>query len=150
MLRIASLCVLLLFAACDKGPGKPPPLPQPQPQVPQAPTVKAAPGVPQSLADKVAREWPGIQKDGDAFVVKFNEASAARAAGDRDKMDIAIEAARKHFNDALEGWNGIYYTVDDMSEDQGETCRKFLRKWNKQVDSWTKKAKGLKEFSRVK
>ena len=150
MFRIAPLIAILLIAACDKGRKAPPTeTPKTPPKV-TTPTVKAAAGVPQSLADRVAKEWPAIKTDGDAFVVRFKEASAARAEGDRDKMDVAIEAAQKHVNAAIEAWSGIYYSVDNYPEDQAETCRKFLRKWNKQVDSWTKKAKGLKEFSRVK
>ena len=41
--------------------------------------------------------------------------------------------------------------MDEIEDEQlAEKCRRWLRKWNKQVDGWTTKAKGLKEFSRVK
>jgi 16S rRNA (cytosine967-C5)-methyltransferase len=150
---VRSLPVLLLFAlvaACDKGKTLPPP-PAPQPKVEEsAPSIKTPIGVPKELGAKVAEAWPQIEEQGKIFVVKFNEASAARASGDLAKMDEAVQAAQQAYIKATEGWNEIYYSVDDLPEEEAERCRRFLRRWNKQVDGWTKQAKALKEFSRAK
>lgn len=148
-------CSLILFAACDKK-SRAIPKPSVQPPAPAAavepkPPISAPKEIPQSLKERVTRDWPSIEKEGEAFLESFNAARTAKSAGDRDKMDVAVEAARAHFNAALEKWNGIYYSVDDLNDERlAEKCRRWLRKWNRKVDSWTVKAKGLKEFSRVK
>jgi hypothetical protein len=110
----------------------------------------ASKDVPQALVDLVARKWPDIEKAGKEFEAKFSEADVAKAAGDREKMSAAIDAARDAFETAMEGWNEIYYSVDDYPEAQAEACRQYLRTWNSKVDAWMKKAKGLKEVSTIK
>lgn len=155
MARIIALCTLLAFAvSCDKSPTR---IPEPHtnksqvPSQPSTPKISAPKEVPESLKSQVERDWPEIEKEGEAFLEQFAAATRARAENDRAKMDVAVDAAKKHYEAALEKWNAIYYSVDDIDdEDLAEKCRRWLRKWNKQVDGWTRKAKGLKEFSRVK
>ena len=144
------LCLPLVAAGCDSK-KKQPPVPQPTQPAPRAPTPKvvAPAGVPQSLVSRVEAEWPAIEAEGKLFLQKFSEAKAAQASGNRDRMDPLIEAAKKHYERALERWNEIYYSVDDYPEDQAEKCRKFMSPKNRVVDGWTSKAKALKEFSRV-
>ena len=143
------LLLLALVAACDKGTSIPPP-PVSEPVQESAPSIKTPIGVPKELGARVAEAWPGIEEQGKIFVARFHEASAARSSGDLAKMDVAVQAAKQAYMQATEGWNEIYYSVDDLPEEQAERCRRFLRKWNKQVDGWTKQAKALKEFSRAK
>ena len=153
MARIGSfLIVLIVLAACEKRRDLPEPVVTEKPAAKQ-PEKKSSPapkGVPQSLKDKIDQDWPGIKEAGDKFVVHFGAAQAAQRAGKRDDMQAAIDAAQKEFIAALEGWNGIYYSVDDYDEATAEKCRRYMRTWNRQVDGWTKKAKALKEFSRAK
>ena len=145
------LFLLALVAACDKERTIPPPSPAAEPKEEVgAPRIKTPIGVPKELGAKVAEAWPEIEKQGNLFVRKFNEASSARSSGNLEKMDEAVQAANGHYNNALMGWNEIYYSVDDYPDDQAERCRRFLRKWNIKVDGWTKKAKALKELSRAK
>ncbi|MHC4931323.1 MAG: hypothetical protein ACYTGV_03940 [Planctomycetota bacterium] len=152
MARSVPVLILLAFvAACDKGKSLPPPPAAPQPKVEEStPSIKTPIGVPKDLGARVAEAWPAIEEQGKLFVKRFNEASAARSSGDLAKMDEAVQAAQQAYIKATESWNEIYYSVDDLPEDQAERCRRFLRKWNKQVDGWTKQAKALKEFSRAK
>jgi hypothetical protein len=145
------LCLPLVATGCDsKKP--PPPAPrqtQPAPRSTPTPKVVAPAGVPDILVARVQTEWPNIEAAGKLFLEKFAAAKAAQASGDRARMDPLIEAAKKHYERALEKWNEIYYSVDDYPEPQAEKCRAFLSPKNRVVDGWTKKAKALKEFSRV-
>jgi hypothetical protein len=152
MVRSVPVLLLLgLVAACDKGKSLPPPPAASQPKEEEStPSIKTPIGVPKELGARVAEVWPGIEAQGKIFVARFNEALSARSSGDLAKMDEAVQAAQQAYINATEGWNEIYYSVDDLPEDQAERCRRFLRKWNKQVDGWTKQAKALKEFSRAK
>lgn len=147
-LRFALVCLVLsALPACGRKPKKAPAVPAAPVQQPTRPTVAAPPSVPQSLVDRVQRDWPTIEKEGQLFLAKFAQVQAAQ--GDRARMDPLIDEAKQHYENALESWNEIYYSVDDMPEAQAEACRRYLGTWNKQVDSWTSKAKALKEFSRV-
>jgi len=159
MARFATFGLLVLFAvaACGKKKGPPPAVtPQAQAPVQQTPKVEAPGGVPAALTALLEAEWPGIKKNGDAFLEKFDEASKARASGDREAMIAAVEEARKLYQDAAEGWAKIIYWPDDqvddgkMDETTAEACRKYLRSYERTVEGWNKKAKGLKEISTVK
>jgi len=162
MARFATLGLLVLFAvaACGKKKGPPPaavtPQPAQAPAQPQPPKAQPPGGVPAALTALLEAEWPGIKKNGEAFEAKFEEASKARASGDREAMNAAVEEARKLYQDAAEGWAKIIYWPDDqvdegkMDETAAEACRKYLRTYERTVEGWNKKAKGLKEISTVK
>jgi hypothetical protein len=149
------LAALLVAPACGRK--KPPPAPPPVSQTPVGPPkVNAPPGVPQALKDLVQKDWDRIVKEGEAFLAKFKEAETAKANDDRSAMDVAIEDANRHYQNATEMWAEIAYWPDTAQDDgkideaTAEECRKWLATYNKRVDEWTKKNKGLKEFSRTK
>jgi hypothetical protein len=153
---LAAAIALIVFAvACER---KVEIVPQPDtpPAKPAEPakkksTISAPKSIPADLKARVETEWPKIEAEGKLFMDAFDAARKANKEGNRDELAKQVEIAKKHFNNALEKWNEIYYSVDDIADEQlAEKCRRWLRKWNKQVDAWTSKAKGLKEFSRVK
>ena len=59
--------------------------------------------------------------------------------------------ASKHYNKAADMWAAIAYWPEEELEHEShkEECRVYLRKWEKKVQGWTKKAKGLAQFQRV-
>jgi len=161
MLRLpfALLVSALLIAPVACGRKNPPPAVTPgstPAAAPSAPPASAPRGVPDELKRLVDREWPGIVREGDAFLEKFKAAQSAQQAGDRETMDRLIEEANEHFRAANDGWAEIYYWVQNGEDDgvldaqTAELCRSFLSQYNKRVDEWSKKNKVLKEFSRVK
>ena len=161
MLRssVALLLAALLLAPAACGRKNPPPQvtpPSTPAGAPSAPPINAPKGVPAELKQLVEREWPGIVREGEAFLDKFKEAQTAQQAGDRTKLDGLIEQANQHFQTANDGWAEIYYWVQNGEDDgvldaqTAELCRSFLSTYNKRVDEWSKKNKVLKEFSRVK
>jgi hypothetical protein len=150
------LALLLVAPSCGRK-KQPPPAPPPVSQAPVGPPkVSAPPGVPQALKDLVQKEWDGIVREGEAFLTKFKEAEAAKSNDDRAAMDIAIEDANEHYQAALNAWARIAYWPDDaeaegkIDEVTAEECRKWLGTYSKRVDEWTKKNKGLVQFSRNK
>jgi len=158
-MRPVALLLALLLVAPACGRKKKPPLPTTQPVVeaPAGPAkVKAPPGVPQALKDLVQSEWSGIEKEGDLFVASFKEAQAAKEKDDRSAMDVAIAEANKHYKAACDAWAVIAYWPDNelgdgkIDEATAEVCRKWLDSYNKKVEDWTKKNKGLVQFSRNK
>lgn len=154
MTRFLTLVLVASFALGGCGKKKsPPPVPPAggNASTPEKTPAPSAPkGVPASLKSRIESVWPKIESAGEEFVEKFKEAQAAQRSGERDKMQQAIEVARGKYEDALEMWNEIYYSVDDYEEDVAEACRRYMRTWNRKVDGWTKKAKALKEFSLAK
>ena len=150
----AAIALFVFTVACERKVENVPPPPAPdKPAEPakKKPTISAPKSIPADLKARVETEWPKIEAEGKLFMDAFDRARKANAAGDRDALAKEVDVANKHYNAAVEMWNGIYYSVDDISDEQlAEKCRRWLRKWNKQVDAWTSKAKGLKEFSRVK
>jgi hypothetical protein len=151
------LALLAVAPGCGKRKMPPPPPPAPKaPVAPPAPPKPAAPGVPQELKTLFEREWPAIQKQGDAFVLKFQEAQAARAADNRTAMEAPVKEASQLFNELNDRWAEIYYWAEnkaadgEITEASAEACRKFLEPANKQVEGWVKKNKILKEFSTAK
>jgi len=156
--RLILLCCALSVVACEKNspapaatPAKAAPSVTTPPEQPEAPTIKAPASIPQSLVDKLQKEWPTIQKEGDAFVAKFKEARKLHESGGaRAALSKVITEANKHYIKAVEAWSAIYYSVDDYDEALADKCRVFLRSRNRAVDKWGKYNKMLKEFSTVK
>jgi hypothetical protein len=149
---IGTVMVLAVLVGCEKKklPQEPPPIKNNPAPRQDTPKIQAPPTVPDSLAKKIEAEWPAIKAEGDKFMEKFHELEGLRAGGDRAKMQPVVEAARGHYEKALEMWNTIYYSVDDFDDAKAEACRRFMRQWNREVDKWTTNAKALKEFSQVK
>lgn len=157
MRRITLLLPLLLVApACGRKKLPPPPDQPAQKPVAEARPLKAPPGVPEELRRLVEREWPGILKEGDAFLEKFKEFQNAQGSGDRAAMSALVEEAGPLCRSATDKWAVIAYWVEDKVQDGGideataEKCREFLRDYEKRVKEWESKNKVLKEFSTVK
>jgi hypothetical protein len=158
MRPVALLLALLLVAPACGRKKAPPPVEQPAAQTPVGPPrINAPKEVPVALKNLVEREWPGIVRDGNAFLDKYKEFQAAQGSGDRAAMATVGEEARQLFDRANEKWAEIYYWADNelgdgkIDEATAEVCRKFLSDpYNKQVTEWTKKNKVLKEFSTAK
>lgn len=158
MRPVALLLALLLVApACGRKKAPPPvdqPAPAAQPPV-GPPKINAPKEVPSELKTLVERKWDGIAREGNAFLDKFKEATTARESNDRAAMDVAIEAANRHYQTASEAWAEIAYWPDNeladgkIDEATAEACRKWLDTYNKRVDEWTKKNKGLAQYSRT-
>ncbi len=151
MRRILPLFVVALTVACSKSPkpqvpAVPPPAAAQKPATPPAP-----PTVPKEFVAKVESAWPAIEAAGKAFEAALAEATAAREAGDREKMDGAIEVAKKQSAYASETWAEIYYSIDDIKpEAAAEATRKHVSAKEKMVNRWMEKAKALAQFSRAK
>jgi hypothetical protein len=151
------LAMLLVAPACGrKAPPPPAEIPS-QPQTPVGPPkISAPPGVPQELKDLVQKDWDKIVKEGNAFLAKFKEAQTAKENNDRAAMDGAIDDANKHYQAAADMWAEIAYWPDNARDDgtiddaTAEACKKWLGTYERTVEEWTKKNKGLKEFSRSK
>jgi len=148
---------LVVAPACGRKKTPPPANTQPVVETPvAAPRINAPPGVPQELKDLVQRDWDKIVKEGDLFLAKFKEAQTAKEADDRAAMDVAIEEANHHYQLAADMWAEIAYWPDNevgdgnIDEATADACRSWLGTYNRRVDEWTKKNKGLKEFSRNK
>ena len=158
MRPVSLLLVLLLVAPACGRKKAPPPADLPKPaanEPPKPPPITAPKEVPAALKNLVQREWDAIVREGDAFLKKFQEAQIARENNDRAAMDVAIEDANRHYQAASEAWAKIAYWPDDeldagrIDEATAEVCRKWLGEYNRRVDEWTKKNKGLKEYSRA-
>ena len=152
-LVFAPFALIALFAlvACG-GERKAPPRPagiesQPDRSMPKVPEISAPATVPAQLKARVAREWPAIEELGRQFDAKFEEASKARTAGDRASLSNAAEEGGKLYGRLADDWAAIYYSVDDLSDETAEACRRWLRTYNRKVDSWKNRSKALKEFS---
>jgi len=149
------ILALVFCVACDKK-SKQAPQPtttgSPPEAVPAKKSTPAPKGVPQQLKDMVDSTWPKIQVEADAFLQEFTLASKAKAVNDRASMDKSVNAASLHYNKAADMWAEIaYWPSNELKDDkQIDACERFLRKWEHKVQGWAKKAKGLKEFSRVK
>lgn len=153
---LCTLLALVTAAGCGKK-NKPPEVAIDTPVQKQAEQKVQAPGgVPQEFASLLAEKWPDIQKEGDAFLVRFAEASAARNANDRERLAAAIEAAAEHYRKAKDDWAEIAYwplnAMDDGKIDQkvADKCERHMKTYSGKVKGWDKKAKGLKELSTVK
>ena len=150
-LLLAPLFALVLVAACDK---KSKPIPQPvqpvQPEQPATPSISAPAQVPEALKQRVAREWPEIERMGNEFMQMFSQAKAMRDAGDREALSNLIDRANPLFQQASDRWAEIYYSVDDLEENTAEVCRKWLESYDKKVHSWQVASKSLKEFSQAR
>lgn len=149
---ILSALVLTTFVACDKKAKPVAPTATPdQDKTPVKKKAVAPKGVPQTLTDMVTAEWPKIEELGNTFVAEFEKATKAKAANDRDAMDTSVDAASKAFNAAAEKWAAIaYWPSNELNDDdQIAKCESYLRKWEKKVGAWQKKAKGLAQFQRV-
>lgn len=149
------LALLLVAPACGRKKAPPPAAP-PVSQAPVGPPkINAPKEVPLELKTLVERKWDGIARDGNAFLEKFKEATNAKESNDRAAMDIAIEDANRHYQVASEAWAEIAYWPDNeladgkIDEATAEVCRRWLDTYNKRVDEWTKKNKGLAQFSRA-
>ena len=160
MRPIALLLAALVLAvpACGRRKKPPPPPVETTPVVepPKPNPIPAPKEVPAELKRLVEKEWDAIVKEGSAFERSFQAAQVAKDSGDRAAMDVAIDDANRHFQAASEAWAAIAYWPDDAVQDgkideaTAEVCRKWLEPKNKDVEGWTKKNKGLKEFSRNK
>jgi hypothetical protein len=150
-LLFAPLLALVLVAGCDK---KSKAVPQPvlpvQPQQPTTPTISAPAQVPEALKQRIAREWPEIEKMGGEFMTLFNEAKTIRASGDREALSALIDRANPIFQQASDRWAEIYYSVDDLDENTAEVCRKWMDSYDKKVHTWQVASKSLKEFSQAR
>lgn len=150
------LSVLVVAPACGRKKAPPPPSTTSTIQQPAPTKISAPASVPQELKDLVQKEWDSIVKEGDLFLEKFKEAQAAKEQDDRAAMDIAIQDANEHYQRAADMWAEIAYWPDNAEGDgkidgaTADACRNWLGTYNKRVDEWTKKNKGLKEFSRNK
>jgi hypothetical protein len=145
----AILLVLLSLAACEKR-GKKAPAPPPL-APPPAPKVQAPASVPQELAERIAREWPEIEKEGKLFLDALAEATKARDAGDRAGMSPSVKAAQDHFDKAANAWSEIVYYIEDLKpQATADACRKYIAAKDKQVQGWMEKAKALAQFSTAK
>ncbi len=146
--------LILAFAlaiACEKKSNKVPEPTTPTSKTKPKKSTPAPKGVPQKLKDMVESKWPGIEEAGNAFIVEFDKATKAKAAGDRDLMDTSVEAASKAYKKAMDMWVEIAYWPTNELEDekQIDRCERFLSKWEKRTKGWQKKAKGLAQFQRV-
>jgi hypothetical protein len=159
MRPIAFLLVALLLAVPACGRRKKPPPPAENTHVVEPPKPNPIPApkeVPAELKNLVQKEWDKIARDGAAFEKSFQAAQIAKDNSDRGAMDIAIEDANRHFQAASEAWAEIAYWPDNAKDDGKideatcEVCKKWLEEKNRTVEGWTKKNKGLKEFSRNK
>lgn len=150
MRRTLPLLLIAIAVACSKKP-KTPKAPVPAAAPPKAATPPAPPTVPKTLIDRIEREWPAIEAAGKAFETALAAATAARAADDREKMDDAIDEAKKQSAYASEHWAEIYYSADDIKpEAAAEASRKYMSAKEKIVKGWMEKSKALAQFSRAK
>jgi hypothetical protein len=159
MRPFALLLVALLLAvpACGKRKKPPPAIPQPAPVVeqPKPNPIPAPKEVPAELKNLVQKDWDAIAREGAAFEKAFQAAQIAKDNNDRAAMDVAIEEANRHYQAASDAWAEIAYWPDNAQDDgrideaTAEVCRKWLGEKNTTVTGWTKKNKGLKEFSRA-
>lgn len=150
MLRIA-IPLLVLFAGCERAGGKKvPPAPVTKQQPKPAPAVKAPASVPQDLADRIEREWPTIEKEGNLFMEKLAEATKARESGDRPAMNTAVKAAHGHFDKAAGAWGEITAGFDDLPSKQADACWTYVRSKERQYQAWMEKMKALAQFSTAK
>jgi hypothetical protein len=155
MTRVLLALSLALLPACGKRKAPPPPPPAPAQAAPASPKPDAPGTVPQEFVSLVEREWPLIQKDGEAFLKKFQEAQAL-GSGDRAALSPLIEEANKHYQAATERWAEINNWIDDREIDKKldqrtiDKCRSYLDVHERKVSDWTKKNKVLKEFSTAK
>ncbi len=151
MRRILPLLLIALVAACSKSPKPKAPAAAPPAAAQKPATPPAPPGVPKDFVAKVESAWPAIEAAGKAFETALAEATAAREAGDRDKMDAAIDIAKKQSTYALDTWGALYYSIDDLQpEAVAEATRKHVAAKEKMVNRWMEKAKALAQFSRAK
>lgn len=150
------LALLLVAPSCGRK-NQPPPAPPPVSNAPVGPPkVQPPPGVPAALGQLLDREWPLIARDGEAFLAKFKDFENARAAGDRALMSGLADDAGDLYEAALARWAEVTYWPDNqldagkIDEATHEACQEFLRKYEKDVNGWTKKSKVIKEFTTVK
>jgi len=148
---VCFVMVLAAFAGCEKKklPEEPNAVPVKKDPVKKNPVVKAPSTVPKSLEALFNQKWPLIEKEGADFTARFNEASAAKKADDRDTLDTKIAEANKHFIKLADMWAEIAYGFDEDGP-EADACRRFLSPYEKRVKTWSKKNKGLKELSRAK
>lgn len=158
MRPVALLLALLLVAPACGRKKQPPPTGTPSTPTVDAPKPNLPPApkeVPLALQNLVQKEWDAIIREGSAFEKNFQAAQIARDNNDRTAMDEAIAKANDHYQAAFDAWARITYWPDDeldagrIDEATAEACRKWLGEKSQRVDGWTKKAKGLKEFSRA-
>ena len=122
MNRFASLLLVLSFVACDKGGGNAPTVTQ-TPEKSSEPEVnvpKAPATIPQKYVDTFKKNWSKIEELGATF---------------RELADL---------------WAEVAYAAQDESQEIQDAWDTYLRSYNRKVENWVKKSKGLKEFSRVK
>ena len=148
---VLPLCVL---AACGTKEGPPPAATSgtTKTSTPNTPKMPDAPKeVPRALKERADKRWLDRETMGNELDTHFDEFSVAQRAADRAKMDELGPPLQKLYNQILEEWNVIaYYPHNNLDDDaQIEACERYLRNWSTQVSTWTKKGKGLKEFSTV-
>lgn len=147
MNRFASLLLVLSFVACDKGGGNAPTVTQtpdkssePEVNVPKAPAT-----IPTEYVDTFKKNWSKIEELGATFTTQFEKAKETRG---RDKD--AVDAASATFRELADLWAEVAYAAQDESQEIQDAWDTYLRSYNRKVENWVKKSKGLKEFSRVK
>ena len=160
MRSIALLLVALLLVAPACGRRKKPPPPAettpPPAEAPKPNPIPAPKEVPAELKRLVEKDWDSIAREGAAFEKAFQSAQIAKDNNDRGAMDVAIEEANQHYQTASDAWAEIAYWPENavadgkIDEATADVCRKWLEGKNTTVNGWTKKNKGLKEFSRNK
>ena len=60
---------------------------------------------------------------------------------------VKADKAAKAFQDLQDGWAAVYYSADDLPQNQQDVCRRWMGTYDKKVSKWLKKAKALKELS---
>lgn len=147
---IGTVIALALLVGCEKKKLPQEPMPVNNNPAPKqdTPKVQAPATVPKSLETTFNAKWPEIEREGAAFASKFAEASAAKASGDREKLDKLIDEANGHYQKLADLWAEIAYGFDEDGP-EAEACRRFLSPYERKVQKWQKQNKGLKEFSRA-
>lgn len=153
-MRLATItaALFLFVVACEKKTSTPKATPEATPAQ-KVPVSTAPKGIPAEFKALFDKHWPDVKKLGAQFEESFDEAKAAKAANDREKMDKAVTEAKKAYTALQDKWaEVVYWPQNNLENDPKlqDKCDRWISKYEHKIKAWNKKAKGLKEFSRVK
>ncbi|MFQ5843433.1 MAG: hypothetical protein ACE5JG_00425 [Planctomycetota bacterium] len=147
--------IALIVVVASTGSTKPPPAPaavpapapEPKPVPKATPERRTPPRVPARFMARVEREWPELERKNGLAKAHFKAARDAKKSGDRARLQQEVLAGKKIYDELLEAWSGIVYSVQDEPDAVIEACERWLRPKAKIAKLWASEFKALKDLS---